>query len=220
MESNFWKIVKSRFISPIRRWKNLKRNPDDYLRRLSLSASESDLVIDAGANVGLVTKALLSQENPAIKRLWSFEPDPEAFLQLYSINDSRVSKFNEALWDSDGASTLFRHKSWLENHSHTSSSLLKSKCNVDATNGVTVTKIDFARVLNENPFNNVTIKMDIEGAEYRVINHLIKSGSMKKINKIYCEFHPNSLRFGYTMHLLLWARLFLTRNSHKVKGWF
>jgi|LakMenEpi03Aug12_release.lakeMendotaPanAssembly.Ray.scaffolds.fasta_scaffold723563_1 FkbM family methyltransferase len=219
MESNFWKLIKSRFIGPIRRWKNLKRNPDDYLRRLSLSASESDLVIDAGANVGLVTKVLLSQDNPAIKRLWSFEPDPDAFLQLHSINDLRLSKFNVALWDSDGTSTLFRHKSWLENHSHTSSSLLKSKSNVNAMNSVTVTKVDFARVINDSSFNKVTIKMDIEGAEYRVINHLIKSGSMIKIDKIYCEFHPNSLRFGYTMHLLLWAKLLLTRNSHKVKGW-
>jgi len=215
----FWKLIKSRLLAPIRRWKNSRRNPDYFFRRLAISASKSDLVIDAGANVGLITTMLLSQDNPAIRRLWSFEPDPEAFSQLCLIQDARLSKFNEALWDSDGTSILFRHKSWLENHSHTSSSLLKSKSNVDEMNGVAVTKTDFARVINETPFDTITIKMDIEGAEFRVINHLIKSGSMKKINKIYCEFHPNSIRFGYSLQLILWTRLILTRNSHKVQGW-
>jgi FkbM family methyltransferase len=176
-------------------------------------------VIDAGANVGLITTELLSQDSPAITRLWSFEPDPEAFSQLCQIQDTRLSKFNEALWDSDGTSILFRHKLWLKNHSHTSSSLLKSKSNVDEMNGISVTKTDFARIINDTPFETITIKMDIEGAEYRVINHLIKSGCMKKIHRIYCEFHPNSIRFGYSLHLMLWVRLILTKNSHKVQGW-
>jgi FkbM family methyltransferase len=215
----FWKLIKSRLLAPIRRWKNSRRDPDSFFRRLAISGSKSDLVIDAGANVGLITTMLLSQNNPAIRNLWSFEPDPEAFSELCLIQDIRLSKFNEALWDSDGTSILFRHKSWLKNHSHTSSSLLKSKSNVDEKNGVAVANIDFARVINETPFDSITIKMDIEGAEYRVINHLIKSGSMKKINKIYCEFHPNSIRFGYSLHLILRARLILTRNFHKVQGW-
>ena len=176
-------------------------------------------MIDAGANVGLITRVLLTLKNPAITRLWSFEPDPEAFSKLCQIEDSRLSKFNEALWDSDGTSILFRHKLWLENHSHTSSSLLKSKSNVDQMNSVTVIKADVARVINESGYKAITFKMDIEGAEYRVISHLIRSGSMSKVHKIYCEFHPNSLRFGYTMHIILKVRLLLSGNFNKVKGW-
>jgi FkbM family methyltransferase len=215
----FWKLIKSRVIGPLRRWKNSKRNADEYFRRLTISASKSDLVIDAGANVGLITRVLLTLEDPAITRLWSYEPDPEAFSKLYLIKDSRLSKFNEALWDSDGTSILFRHKSWLENHSHTSSSLLKSKSNVDQMNSVTVIKTDVARIINDSNYKAITFKMDIEGAEYRVISHLIRSGSMSKIHRIYCEFHPNSLRFGYTLHFILKVHLLLTGNFNKVKGW-
>lgn len=219
MESIFWKLIKSRLFGPLRRWKNSKRNSDKYFRRLSISAAKSDLVIDAGANVGLITRMLLTLEEPAITRLWSYEPDPDAFSKLRLIEDSRLSKFNAALWDSDGTSVLFRHKSWLENHSHTSSSLLESKSNVDQVNSVTVIKTDVARVINDSNYKAITFKMDIEGAEYCVINHLIRSGSMSKIHKIYCEFHPNSIRFGYTLHFILLVRLLITGNFNKVEGW-
>jgi FkbM family methyltransferase len=219
MESVFWRLIKSRLLGPIRRRKNLRRNPEEYLQRLSVAASKSDLIIDAGANVGLITRFLLSLENPTVERLWSFEPDPEAFSHLNSISDTRLSKFNDALWDSDGTSILFRHKLWLENHSHTSSTLLRSKSNVDELNGVSVTKVNLARIIKDNEYKTITIKMDIEGAEYRVIHELITSGCMKKIHIIYCEFHPNSIRFGYTRHLILKTRLLFTGNSNKVKGW-
>jgi len=219
VESLFWKQIKSRFFGPVRRWKNQRRNSDDYMQRLSVAVSSSDLVIDAGANVGLITTFVLSLKDSNIERLWSFEPDPEAFAHLSSINDSRLSKFHEALWDSDGVTTLFRHKSWLENRSHTSSSLVQSKSNVDNMNSVSVTKTDLARIIHESTFNNITIKMDIEGAEYRVINHLISQGAMRRIQTIFCEFHPNSVRFGYSLHILLKTRLLFTGNLKKVKGW-
>ena len=220
MESVFWKSIKLRLFGPLRRWKNQKRNSQDFLDRLAVDAAKSEIVIDAGANVGLITKFLLSLEHPRIKSIWAFEPDPEAFSQLAQLEDDRVSKFNEAVWDSDGSTSLYRHRLWEDNHSHTSSSLIKSKSNVDTNNSILVAKKDLAQVIKSCGPNSVTIKMDIEGGEYRVLNHLINSRSMKKVKRIYCEFHPNSIRFGYTKHLFLYVRLLLTGNLGKVSKWF
>lgn len=40
------------------------------------------------------------------------------------------------------------------------------------------------------PINaNIICKLDIEGSEFAVLRHLIRTGSMKRIRELYCEFH-------------------------------
>jgi len=54
-----------------------------------------------------------------------------------------------------------------------------------------VRSVDFSDFINKNSEDNdfVLVKMDIEGSEFQVIDGLINSGSFKKINEIYVEFH-------------------------------
>jgi protein YibB len=56
---------------------------------------------------------------------------------------------------------------------------------------IQVKGINFADFLKNNtdPEDFVIIKMDIEGAEFDVLDSLIDSGVFKNINKIYVEFH-------------------------------
>ncbi len=50
--------------------------------------------------------------------------------------------------------------------------------------------INFSRFLNELPHDaNIVCKMDIEGSEFRVLRHLIKEGSIRRLSSIYVEFH-------------------------------
>jgi FkbM family methyltransferase len=57
-------------------------------------------------------------------------------------------------------------------------------------NRISVESIDFSKFVNDLPNNsNIICKMDIEGSEFIVLRKLILDESIKKINKIYVEFH-------------------------------
>jgi FkbM family methyltransferase len=56
---------------------------------------------------------------------------------------------------------------------------------------VYVDSIDFSNFISEqcNKDDFVLIKMDIEGAEFEVLEHIIENDTYKLINEIYCEWH-------------------------------
>lgn len=55
----------------------------------------------------------------------------------------------------------------------------------------TVKTIDLDRWIKENFSEDdyIILKMDIEGAEYEVLSHMIENGSTKYINKLFIEWH-------------------------------
>jgi hypothetical protein len=87
----------------------------------------------------------------------------------------------------DGSSTFFskRNKRFLQRKGN----ILQK--NIDFSYKEQVATIDFSSfILNEIPKNSeIIIKMDIEGAEFSVLNSLIRSGAIKNISKIYIEWH-------------------------------
>jgi FkbM family methyltransferase len=55
---------------------------------------------------------------------------------------------------------------------------------------IEISAISFSEFLsNINNDSYVICKMDIEGAEFKVLRHLIDTGSIKKINELFVEFH-------------------------------
>jgi len=57
-------------------------------------------------------------------------------------------------------------------------------------NKMKVPSINFSKFISELPDDShIICKMDIEGAEFQVLRHMIKEGTIKKIKKIYVEFH-------------------------------
>lgn len=219
MESKFWKVIKLRILGRVRRLKNSQRDSARFLDRLCRDAAESDLFIDAGANIGTISKFVLDSTRSSTFPVIAFEPDPEAFLILSKISNQRLTAVKRAVWISEGLTSLYRHKDWEVNKSHTSSTLVESKSNTDDKNSVLVSTIDFAAMLENSSASKVTIKMDIEGAEYKVLKNLIRRKTLRKVHRLYCEFHPNSIRFGYTLHLLLSAWIFLSGNRRKIRVW-
>jgi len=62
-----------------------------------------------------------------------------------------------------------------------------------------VESLDFSKWIKDN-FNKddyIVLKMDIEGAEYEVLNKMIKDGTMSYINKFYGELH--GLKKGFSV---------------------
>lgn len=219
METWFWKIVKKHIFGRIRKFKNSRRNSCEFLDRLHRDLVVSDLFIDAGANIGSISKFVLDSTKYSSFPIIAFEPDPEAFLDLSKISDPRFQKVNRAVWTSEGFTSLYRHKDWETNKSHTSSTLVESKSNIDPNKSVLISTIDFADLLEKSTASKITIKMDIEGAEYIVLKHLIRRKTLKKVHRLYCEFHPNSIRFGYTLHLILRTWIYLSGNQNRIRVW-
>jgi FkbM family methyltransferase len=193
---------------------------EQILKELCGSLKNGGTFLDIGANVGLITKLVLdtTPENVNIK---SLEPDPIAFESLRkNIFDKRVELINAAAWSSSTQLPLFRNVSSKGNVATTSSSLDFSKTNVDVNEFEMVRTIDICKLIDEVQSSPIILKIDVEGAEYKIINHMIKKGCIRKIEKIYCEFHFNSIRFGYSKHIYLFTKLFLTGNAKRIKAWF
>jgi len=123
----------------------------------------------------------------------SFEPGNRASaeLRLVARKYSNVTVYPVAAGVKDGHSKLYLHVS--ENTSRQdltqASSLLSDKPNVDETNYEIVETIDFARFLKSLNARVSLIKIDIEGFEIELINHLLDSGCLERIDKIFVETH-------------------------------
>ncbi len=113
--------------------------------------------------------------------LWSYYKDAPTFLikKAAYIHDGEV-KFTLDSLDEDG------------------SSLIKNK-RIDYTGRVqnkqfpTITAqcVDIARFIQdcEPHYDRIILKMDIEGAEYDILDRLIEKNLLGSIDKLYCEFH-------------------------------
>jgi FkbM family methyltransferase len=125
---------------------------------------------------------------------------------------------NAAAWSSSTQLPLFRNVSLSGEIATTSSSLDSSKVNIQVNEYEIVQTIDICDLLKRVDSPRIIIKMDVEGAEYVLINHMINRDCIRKIDKLYCEFHFNSIRFGYSKHLYLFIKLFLTGNNKKLEA--
>ncbi len=82
----------------------------------------------------------------------------------------------------------------------TGSTLLKNKVkgNIDKNKFIYVETIDFSKYIMDtfSKDDYIVLKIDIEGEEYNLLEHMIKTGAISYINKIYCEWHFHKMR-GY-----------------------
>ena len=156
-----------------------------HLRRIR----PGDVVIDAGAHVGGYT--LLFAARGA--RVYAFEPHPAAFaaLALRTSGLANVTCINQAVWDEAGTAQLHFHKSGKGLQWSESASLFPGKRNVDPDSFATVATARLADFVAANgPVR--FLKMDIEGAEYRVLTDLIACGAHRSIGRIAVETHERN----------------------------
>lgn len=140
----------------------------------------SGVILDAGANVGFFTA--LAKIKGA-KRIYSVEPDPAAFdcLEKNFIHDSNVICLNKAICDRTDI-VLFD----LSLGSSVASTINKYNKQAD-THTIFVESFSLSTFFTLEKNINL-LKLDIEGAEYEVLNAL-SSYYYKKINQIFLEFH-------------------------------
>ncbi len=90
----------------------------------------------------------------------------------------------------------------------TGSTLVKKKGTANIRNDkfIYVNTINFSKYIidNFNKDDEIVLKMDIEGKEYDVLEHMIKTKAIKYIKHLYCEWHVSKFKKNKT----------ISRNRH------
>lgn len=150
------------------------------------------LYIDLGANAGeTVLSELISGRHGVI---WAFEPAPQLAEGLRRRFGSAVVVVEAAAWVEDGgtrlylghvlSATIVEGKRALPGH---------PEFGISYDRHIDVATVDFANWLAQavNHEDSVIVKMDIEGAEYRVLDRLVETGAIDLIDELRCEFHSD-----------------------------
>ena len=152
-----------------------------------------DLAIDCGANLGVIT-GLMAKGGAEVH---AFEPNPDAFRVLAERTKDMpsVHLHQQAVLDHPDTMTLYLHVNYHLNPARFSSrsSLIAEKRNVDDRAGVKVQVIDLVDFIQALGRPVKLLKMDIEGAEYAVLNALIDRGAIDLIEAIFVETHAHSI---------------------------
>jgi FkbM family methyltransferase len=154
----------------------------EYRAAENIIKSASFPIIDAGAQAGFFT--LYSRALNAKIRVYAIEPEPAnalflaKHLKINHIQDVKI--IQQALAGKSGKLGFYVSK---DSHNH---SLIKPE---QYENKISVQGISLSDFLLKNKLIRISLlKMDIEGAEYEVLENLVKE-DWRKIANILLEYH-------------------------------
>ena len=179
-KSEVYKILDQAYFGP-------KRHEDEELRLLPKLLNRCEIFVDVGASLGQYTKA--ASEALKGKKIISIEADPIRFERLtqnailweQNGNENEISVLNCAAGNSDGSVEFFT------NNTNVSGSLTPITGRVSSNKSVIVgiKKIDSLFKSNQE---NVVVKIDVEGSEYRVLKGMDKL--LRNVNiEVLVELH-------------------------------
>ena len=147
--------------------------------------------LDGGANVGNSIDLFLSKyPNSTEYEIFSFECNPK----LLSILNKKYSKKATIV-----PFAIYNKEDTLDFYigADVSSTLRSDKIsgNVKKTNFVKVKTVDLSKYIFDNfqKEDYIILKLDIEGTEYDVLPHLIRTGAIHYIDELYGEYHHHKL---------------------------
>jgi len=174
-----------------------------------------DIFVDGGGNSCIGVDNYLKRFKK-FDKVYVFEPNPY-FHNSYKNKDLILIK--KAIWIENCYLPFFISKDSYQ----ASSSLLEEKlCRDIKPNGIDselipffhsktieVQCVDFSEWILHNikPHHNLTLKLDIEGAEYDVLSKMIDDGTIHYVKKLFVEFHLESLESKREFHYNLLDKL-------------
>lgn len=174
----------------------IKTYPQRLRRKVAIKKSERCIFVDCGANTCNVLREHLVLL-PSFE-FYAFEAQPELADEgvkvVKEFPDRKIHFFNQAVWTENTHLDFFLAKKWGENYRGGStlvSNHTKNLGAVDYDNPTRVEAIDFSAWLGNHVTENdyVIVKMDIEGAEYDVLEKVIADGNQKLVDEFMVEFH-------------------------------
>ena len=171
------------------------KTPEQMARKklFSIKLEKADIAIDCGANVGNITQHLCKSG----ATVYSFEPNPHAFkvLQDRFSNMGHVHCIPKGISNKKGKMKLYFHENSDKDEVYwsTGSSLLDFKGNVLADKYVEVEIVDLCEFIESLNHRVRIIKMDVEGVECGILEKIIKTGVIDKIDYAFVETHDHKI---------------------------
>ncbi len=147
--------------------------------------------IDLGSHRGeAIARFMASSEYAPEWVIHAFDPDP----YLPMAYPDGVIKHRMAAWIKDGEIDLYLNP---EKPTGNGSSVLKDKLtgHLDKGHPIFIPCINIGAWIKESFQNSDTVilKMDIEGAEYRVLESMLADGSLEYVDRLYVEAHSRKV---------------------------
>lgn len=165
------------------------------------------IFLDCGTHYGQGIKTFTKKygiDNQWLIYTWEANPYTyQHFLEIPSKNNAQITAFNRAVSNRDGIITLNvetttnrQNQTVLHGQGSSTIPLDQGNCGGTFDNQVQVECIDFANWIKIHcqPGDFVVCKIDIEGAEYDVIEHMISTGAINFLSDIYIEWHDRFFR--------------------------
>ena len=147
-----------------------------------------DVVLDIGANAGLFSLLMVQQ---GAKKVYAFEPNQQSLVNLRHMfrNTDAVEIVEKAVYTSDEPLEFFINPNNTTIGSVSETHVLKSTVDMQK---ITVPAISLQTFIADTQLDKISlIKMDIEGAEYTIMEQLDKN-IYDKVDSFLIEFHDNS----------------------------
>ena len=165
----------------------------DAFEKVVQDLRPGSLAIDLGANVGDFTIKIASTG----AKVLAFEPDPVAFqvLRERTKHLANVHLYQAAASTSSGYMVLHRHKEFQSDPvSRTiASSLLADHRRVSMDGACKVEAIDFVHFLLNLETDVALLKIDIEGAEVSLMEAVLASPAVNRLDHVFVETHMRML---------------------------
>lgn len=155
------------------------------------------IILDIGANDGcsiLKFQDILKNMNIYDYKIYSFEANPffrDSLIEK-GKNNKKVKIFYNLVGTKNG-----KEKLYLSQDGNDGSSIYADKQTngVDRNVYVECDEIDIVEFILKLPnYDELWLKMDIEGGEYNIIPHMYKNNCLQKINKLFIEWHFNKIK--------------------------
>ena len=173
--------------------------------------------IDCGAHCGesiLTAKQRFGSDITVI----SFEPVPGLAKQLQEIHQDNptIQIQNSAVWINDDIKKFHLSEAYTDG-----SSLLNSLNNLRDDHHIKVNCFDLSKWISEtfSEDDYLILKLDIEGAEYEVLNKMIEDDTIKLINEFWGEWHDMKIDDNHTQSLSKKVNTYLKDNNIEFKEW-
>jgi FkbM family methyltransferase len=166
-------------------------------------SNSSNIFLDCGAHKGESIAFFLKKIPDANNfKIHSFECNPTSakILKEKYKDNQNVLLHESAVWIDDNGLDFFLGNT-------DGCTVIKSKTtgNLDKKKPIRVSSVSLSKFIFENfkDSDNIILKIDIEGAEYEVLNDLIKTGAIKYVKQLFGEWHHKKIGLPVEQHTKL-----------------
>lgn len=163
------------------------------LSHIVAELNSNSICIDCGANVGNIIQ-IFSNKGATV---YAFEPNPTCFSMLKTrfANNANVILSDKGVLDKNSTMKLFKYQFHEQDELFFSqgSSLYNSNEEVSQSEYYEIEVIDLVNFIQQLDKPVDILKLDVEGAEFAILEKLIDSGLYKTIQHILVETHDDTI---------------------------